>query len=296
MQYKKKHRLRVAGMAVVLFLLFTWCYGYYVGRFRYHVHNQDISFYDLPQEFDGYRIVHFSDLHVGSFSNGHEIEVQKIVDLIRQQKPDVVVFTGDIVNRTADELKDYRHMLSELSAPDGVYSILGNHDYGIYMRSFSEEQQKAEKQKVVDHMREYGWTPLLNQNVAIQRGNAHIYIIGVENQGYLKSYFPRHADMDKAMHGVGKQEFKVLLSHDPTHWRHDIVGKTNIQLTLSGHTHAGQFEMFGWSPVSFAYPEWKGIYVEDAQVLNISAGVGSLIPFRFGSSPEINVITLHRVR
>ncbi len=292
----RKRYLRIGGMTVLLFIVFVLCYGYFVGRFRYQVHNQDISFYDLPADFEGYRIVQFSDIHVGSLSGGYEIEVQKIVDLINQQHPDLIVFTGDIVNRSADELANYQRMFSGLSAPDGVLSVLGNHDYALYKRSFTPSQRKADKQKMIKYQRSFGWKLLLNENVKIERGKSYIYVLGVENQGYTKDYFPRLARMDKAMKGVKEGDFKILLSHDPTHWRHDITGKTNIQLTLSGHTHAGQFELFGWSPVSWVYPEWLGIYMEGAQVLNVSGGVGGLIPLRVGAQPEINVITLHRVQ
>ena len=292
----RKRYLRITGMTVLIFLVFVFLYGYFVGRFRYQVHNQDISFYDLPAEFDGYRIVQFTDMHVGSFTGGYEIEVQKIVDLIDRQKPDLIVFTGDLVNRTADELAIYQRMLSGLSAPDGVLSVLGNHDYAIYKRSFTPAQRKADKQKMIRYQKSFGWNLLLNDNVKITRGQSHIYVLGVENQGYTKDYFPRLARMDKAMKGVADSDFKILLSHDPTHWHYDIAGKTNIQLTLSGHTHAGQFTLFGWSPVSWTYPEWLGVYLEGSQVLNVSGGVGGLIPFRIGAPPEINVITLHLAR
>ena len=292
----RKRYLRITGMTVLIFLVFVFLYGYFVGRFRYQVHNQDISFYDLPAEFDGYRIVQFTDMHVGSFTGGYEIEVQKIVDLINQQRPDLIVFTGDLVNRTADELAIYQRMLSGLSAPDGVLSVLGNHDYAIYKRSFTPAQRKADKQKMIRYQKSFGWNLLLNENVKIERGHSYIYIIGVENQGYTKDYFPRLARMDKAMKGIDDSDFKILLSHDPTHWHNDIAGKTNIQLTLSGHTHAGQFTLFGWSPVSWVYPEWLGVYLEGSQVLNVSGGVGGLIPFRIGAPPEINVITLHLAR
>ena len=292
----RKRYLRITGMTVLIFLVFVFLYGYFVGRFRYQVHNQDISFYDLPAEFDGYRIVQFTDMHVGSFTGGYEIEVQKIVDLINQQRPDLIVFTGDLVNRTADELAIYQRMLSGLSAPDGVLSVLGNHDYAIYKRSFTPAQRKADKQKMIRYQKSFGWNLLLNENVKIERGHSYIYIIGVENQGYTKDYFPRLARMDKAMKGIDDSDFKILLSHDPTHWHNDIAGKTNIQLTLSGHTHAGQFTLFGWSPVSWTYPAWLGVYLEGSQVLNVSGGVGGLIPFRIGAPPEINVITLHLAR
>jgi len=291
----KKHYRRIVGLSVLLFIVFVLCYGYFAGRFSYRVHKQDISFYDLPESFDGYRIVQFSDLHVGSLVGGHEIEVQKVVDLINAQHADLIVFTGDLVNRSSEELNGLHYMLSALSAPDGVMSILGNHDYGLYKHSFTDEQRKADKHKLIEMQRGYGWHVMLNENKRITRNGQHICIIGVENQGYAKKRFPRLARMDKAMKGVTNSDFKILLSHDPTHWRHDIVGKTNIQLTLSGHTHGGQFEIFGWSPVSWTYPEWSGVYVEGPQVLNVSVGAGGLIPIRVGCNPEINVITLHHI-
>jgi len=283
-------------MTIGLFFLFLWLFGYYYGRFRYQVHNQTIGFYDLPKSFDGYKIVQFSDLHIGTFRGGDEIEVQKIADLINAQHADAVVFTGDLVNRRSDELDGFHCMLSEITAPDGVYSILGNHDYAIYTRSYTEQERRADKAELLRRQRSYGWTPLTNAHVTITRGKSHINIVGVENQGYSKMRFPRLANLPKAMLGIKEGEFTILLSHDPTHWRHDITSKTSIQLTLSGHTHAGQFKVFGWSPVSWVYSEWTGTYVEGPQVLNVSEGVGCLLPFRFGAWPEINVITLRRIQ
>lgn len=287
--------MHIGWMACALFLVFLWCYGYYYGRFRYQVHQQTIGFYDLPEAFDGYKIVQFSDLHIGTFRGGHEIEVQRIVDLINEQHADAVVFTGDIVNRSSKELDGFQRMLSGVTAPDGVFSILGNHDYALYTRSFTNSERLKDKLELIRRQRSYGWTMLLNDHAKITRGDSHIYIAGVENQGYAKLRFPKLANLPKTMQGIRQDDFTILLSHDPTHWRHDITGKTSIQLTLSGHTHAGQFKVLGWSPVSWVYSEWTGTYVEGSQVLNVSEGVGCLIPFRYGAWPEINVITLRRV-
>lgn len=292
MKSRTKRNTTIA-VVIILILVLIGCYGYFWERFRFQVNRQDLTFSDLPAAFEGYRIVQLSDLHIGSFSGGFENEVQNLVDLINQQKPDLIVFTGDIVNFGSDELKGYKPILSQLSAPDGVLSILGNHDYALYRRKLTRAQQKADVKQLVAYERSFGWKTLLNENVKIERDGTHIYIIGVENQGYLKSYFPKFARLDRAMKGVSESDFKILLTHDPTHWRHDIVDKTNIQLTLSGHTHAGQFEVFGWSPVSWAYDEWQGLYYNDDQILNVSIGAGSLIPFRLGAQPEINVLTLH---
>jgi len=284
----------IIGMAFLLFFIFLWTYGYHYGRFRYQVHEQTICFYDLPLDFDGYKIVQFSDLHVGTFRGGHEMEVQRIMDLINAQHPDLIVFTGDLVNFRSAELDGFQCMLSELKAPDGVYSILGNHDYALYARSLTDRERADDVQELIRRQRSYGWNVLLNDHTTIQRGKSHLCLAGVENQGYSKMRFPKRADLSKALSGVRRSDFTVLLSHDPTHWRHDIVPQTSVQLTLSGHSHAGQFKVFGWSPVQMVYSEWSGTFVEGSQVLSVSEGVGCLIPFRFGAWPEINVITLRR--
>ena len=286
----------IIGMAFLLFSIFLWTYGYYYGRFRYRVHEQTISFYDLPADFDGYKIVQFSDLHIGTFRGGYEIEVQRIMDLINAQHPDLIVFTGDLVNFRSAELDGFQCMLSGLKAPDGVYSILGNHDYAMYARSLADRERAEDVQELIRRQRGYGWNMLLNDHATIHRGKSHICLAGVENQGYSKMRFPRRADLSKALSGIRRSDFTILLSHDPTHWRHDILPQTSVQLTLSGHTHAGQFKIFGWSPVKMVYSEWSGTYVEGPQVLNVSEGVGCLIPFRFGAWPEINVITLRRAK
>lgn len=277
-----------------MFPIFLLAYGYWYGRFQYVVHRETIVFEDLPKDFDGYRIVQLSDLHAGSFRGGNEMEVQKIVNIINAEQPDLIVFTGDIVNRCSDELDGFRCMLSDLSATDGVYSILGNHDYAMFQRSFTPSERKADVRKLVEMQTSYGWKPLLNDNNKIVRAKSHIFIAGVENQGYARMRFPKLARLDKALKGITDKDFTILLSHDPSHWSHDVKGKTNIQLTLSGHTHAGQFKIFGWSPVKYTYPEWSGVYIEGSQVLNVSEGIGGWLPFRYGAWPEINVITLKR--
>lgn len=288
--------MSIAGMSLLFFLVILLAYGYRVGQFRYRVHHQTFCFADLPEAFDGYRIVHFTDMHIGTLRGGHELKAQEIVDLINQQRADAIMFTGDLVNRNSSELKGFQCILSQLAARDGVYAILGNHDYAFYTRGLTTKERSEDTRRLLACMRDYGWTTLVNQHVNIRRGNDQIAVVGVENQGYAKLRFPKFARLDKAMHGVSDTDFAILLSHDPTHWRHDIMGKTSIQLTLSGHTHAGQFKVFGWSPVKYVYPEWSGVYTEGNQILNVSDGVGALLPFRFGAWPEINVITLKRAK
>lgn len=258
---------------------------------------------DIPKAFDGYRIVQFSDLHAGTFRCGHEQDVETIVNLINAQKGDVIVFTGDAVNHRAEELEGFERQLSRLHARDGVYSIMGNHDYSMYIHWKTEAAHQQAIRKIQDKERSFGWRLLLNERVMLRRGNDSIALLGSENDGY-RHHFPRRGNVPKMLAGIEGLKsdtvkrpklFKVLLSHDPTQWRKKILPQTDIQLMLSGHTHGMQFELFGFSPAKWLYPEWGGMYTEGSQSLYVSLGVGEvMIPFRFGALPEINVITLKR--
>lgn len=288
-------------VSLILLIVVLFAVGYFYGSRHFVVHEQTIEFDQLPDAFDGYRICQFSDFHAFSFHCGHEEDVQKVVDLINAQHCDLIVFTGDIVTIQANELDGFMEQLSQLSAPDGVISIMGNHDYAMYQRKFSKAQRRADIKDLYRRQRDMGWTLLLNENTTIRRGDDSIVVIGVENDG-TPPHFPRFADMKKAMNGVDSSSFQVMLSHDPTHWRRTILPETNIHLTLSGHTHAGQFKVFGWSPVKMVYNEWSGLYSNETttadgqsltQYLNISEGVGCVpVPFRIGAWPEICVLTL----
>lgn len=297
-----KYMLITIGI-IVLILVFLFCVGYFYGSRHFVVKEQTIEFDSLPEAFDGYRICQFSDFHSMAFHCGHEADVQEVVDLINAQHCDLIVFTGDLVTVQAKELDGFMEQLSQLSAPDGVMSIMGNHDYALYQRKLSKAQRRADIKDLYKRQRDMGWKLLLNENTTIRRGDDSIVVIGVENDG-TPPHFPQFADMKKAMDGVGDKSFQVMLSHDPTHWRRTIISETNIDLTLSGHTHAGQFILFGWSPVRMVYREWSGLYdnvkttaegYRITQYLHISNGVGCVpVPFRIGAWPEINVITLKK--
>lgn len=285
---------RISGMSIALFSILILCCGCFWGRSRFVVHKQTFYFTDLPHEFDGYRIAQFSDMHIGTLRKGHEADAKKIVDLINDQRCDMIVFTGDLVNHQACELDGFKHILSQLSAPDGVYAIMGNHDYSMYIKYPLESMRKADVKDLQRRERSFGWNLLINNHDIIHRKKDSIAIIGVENDG--RPPFPSLGDLPKATKGIGKETFSILLSHDPTHWRREVLPKTDIQLTLSGHTHAGQFKVFGWSPVAFVYDEWSGAYSEGKQILNVSDGIGAIMfPFRFGAWPEVNVITLKKI-
>ena len=286
--------LRIAVMTLLLLCLMLLAFGYFIGSRQFIVHQQTFYFKDLPEEFDGYRVLQFADLHMATFKKGHESDLDTIISLINRQKCDVVLFAGDIICKNSKELDGYRRKLKKITAADGVYAVMGNHDYGTYNGFKSESDRLVDIDELQRKMESYGWRVLLNDHVMINRGKSHIAIVGSENDGNRP--FPSLGNLPKASKGLKKTDFCILLTHDPTHWRRKILPQTSFQLTLSGHTHAGQFKIFGWSPCSLRYPEWSGVYMEKDQILNVTEGVGnSIIPFRFGAWPEINVITLKRI-
>ncbi len=289
--------------AVIVLLLAVGSFGYFYGSRHFVVDERTLYFDDLPGSFDGYRILQFSDFHSMAFHLGHEADVEKIVDLINSQHSDLIVFTGDLVTMQSNELDGFEESLSQLHAPDGVISITGNHDYGLYNRQFTNRQRVEDSRELHRRERSIGWQILLNDHRIIRRGNDSIAVIGVENDGEAPR-FPSYGNLPKAMSGIAEGTFEVLLSHDPTHWRRRVIPDTDIQLTLSGHTHAGQFKLFGWSPVSMVYDEWSGVYENSKQdksgypvrqTLVVSEGIGCVpVPFRIGAWPEIKVITLKK--
>ena len=296
---RAKKACTMVSSAASLLLLCIMGAGLSFGPTLLQVRHTNFSSADLPTAFDGYRIVQFSDLHLTSFRNRPEM-VEKVVERIMEQCPDMIVFTGDLVSTEANELDGFDEILSRLHAPDGVYSILGNHDYLTYAYYLSPEEQAAQREELKKRQRAMNWDLLLNEHRIIRQGRDSIALVGVENDG--KPPFPERGDLKKALAGIpgygqgndSTRMFKVLLSHDPTHWRRKVLPQTDIQLTLSGHTHGMQFMLFGWSPSKFFYPEWKYMYREGERGLYVSLGIGgALIPFRFGAWPEINVITLH---
>ncbi len=289
----RKYIPRVGCMAIVILLVLIALTGRFWGSSHYVVHRQTIFFDDLPEQFDGYRILQFSDLHTGTFRGGHEDDLEELVDLILEQQCDAIVFTGDMVNRESAEVAGLRDVFSRIKAPDGVYSVLGNHDYGTYS-SMNEKQREADVERLLLFQRGYGWVPLNNDHVKLFRGKQSIVIAGCENYG--NPPFPQKGDLSKALNGLKKSDFIVLLTHDPAHWRKKVLD-SSVQLTLSGHTHGGQFKLWGWSPVAWKYDEWSGMYKEGNQVLNVSEGIGGLVgPFRYGAWPEVNVIELRKVK
>lgn len=278
------------GLLFALLSLSLFVYGFVAGWKKLKVREVSIASSDLPVEFDGYRILQISDLHIGSFSGSGKKMIDRLVRLVNDQEADLIVFTGDLVNICASELEPFTQVLSRLKAKDGVFTILGNHDYGLYGKWDSRRQQEENLDRLKALERSLGWDLLLNENRLIRRGEAWIAIIGVENIG--KPPFPKFGDLREAMKGLPDKIYKVLLSHDPSHWRREVLPDTDIQLTLSGHTHGMQLRFGRFSISRWAYPEWGGLYKEGERSLYVSLGIGGSVLFRVGAWAEVNVITL----
>ena len=269
------------GLAVAPLCIMAGIYGFFWGWRHLVVVQAECCSPTLPKAFDGYRILQLSDLHIGSLASHPEF-IQRIVETANAQHPDLIVFTGDLVNHLLEEAEPFIDTLAQLHAPDGVLAILGNHDYVDWKNH----------EKLLSTIRGMGWRLLLNEHILHHRDGDTIAIIGVENIG--KSRFYTYGDLSKAMQDLPSGIWSMLLSHDPTHWRREVVGATDIALTLSGHTHAAQMRIGRLSPVVFLYREWGGSYHEGSQMLYVSQGIGGTVPFRFGAWPEINVITLRK--
>lgn len=282
-----------SALGLVGVVLLAIAYGFVWGRFRVWVNQTDYANPDIPSEFDGYKIVQISDLHLSTFDD-RPAALQRIIDSINAQQPDLICFTGDLVTMGVAEAAPYADMLRQLRATDGVVSVLGNHDFLIYAQ-LSEAEREHEVEKLVNFEREkLGWQLLRNDHISIERCGATIHIVGVDNsscagQGFKTIY---NGDLSKAL--AGTDGFCVLLSHDPTQWRAEIVGQTAIPLTLSGHTHAGQVRLFGSALSSLMFRESAGWYKQGDQSLYVNEGVGCTAPFRINCPSEITVITLKR--
>ena len=307
------------GMMAVWLILFCW--GYFFGRYFHEVKSVTIACKGLPKAYDGFRIVHISDLHLDGWK-GHEDELLGIVNEINALKPDAIVFTGDLVSLDESELKPFIPILSKLESPNGVVSIMGNHDYIPYNRSLSDKDRAYKISDLQRMQREdLGWHLLLNDNCPVFPhksraefgstsnlgsgsaefgsdssvfggipGGRGVYFIGCENQSMGIHHIITRGDLKKALEGT-EGHYPIILTHDPTHWRGEIV-KGGPSLTLSGHTHAGQFRVLGWSVARFIYDEYDGLYTDGDHNLYVNIGLGGTMPMRIGATPEITLLTL----
>jgi predicted MPP superfamily phosphohydrolase len=283
-----------AGMIAGGGLFGSLLYGF-GNKYRYHIKRIPLAFDNLPASFKGLKIVQISDIHSGSFTD--KKAVMHGVDMIMKEKPDLILFTGDLVNNTSEEMSDYMDVFNKLNAPMGVYSTLGNHDYGDYTHWNSLEEKVANLERLKHIHGELGWRLLMNEHVALEKGEDKIALIGVENWS-AKASFKKYGDLKKAYDGSAPYPFKILMSHDPSHWDAEVRRSYgDIDLMLSGHTHGMQFGIeipgFKWSPVQYVYKQWAGLYQEGAQKLYVNRGYGFIgYPGRVGILPEITVFEL----
>jgi len=288
--------LTKVGIIVALIPFVSIINGIWKGRYNYKIKNVKLHFNNLPAAFDGYRVLQISDWHIGSFY-GRTDKIEEAVDLINSQKADIILFTGDMVNNVAEEMLEFVPVLKQLKAPDGVYSILGNHDYGEYVNWKSDTDHDENMQRLFANEKEAGFRLLRNESFVVERDLEKIGIAGVENWGLPP--FQQYGDLNKATADIRNIPFKILMSHDPSHWDAEVLEKTDINLTLSGHTHGFQFGInipgLKWSPVKWKYPRWAGLYEEGKQKLYVNVGIGYIaFPGRVGFTPEVTVFELHR--
>jgi predicted MPP superfamily phosphohydrolase len=291
----RSHIVSEIGIFLATLPMLSFVYGMVKGKYKYTVHQQTLYFKHLPEEFDGFTITQISDVHAGSFDDPEA--VQRGIDLIKAQNSDLFVFTGDLVNNEAKEIEPWINHFNQIKAPEGRFSILGNHDYGDYIHWNSLVEKENNLDLLKEHHKQIGFHLLLDEHINITRGNQSIKLIGVENWGVG---FGKRGDLGKALQGTQQNDFKILLSHDPSHWTSEVkTHPSNIHLTLSGHTHGMQFgiEKFGikWSPVKYRYPHWAGLIKENDRHLYVNRGFGFLgFSGRVGIWPEITVLTLKR--
>ncbi|HEX5667927.1 MAG TPA: metallophosphoesterase [Chitinophagaceae bacterium] len=279
------------GLGTTLFGTLLWGFG---NKYRYKLQEIAMRFKDLPEGFRGLRIIHISDIHSGSFTDKKAVE--KGVELILDTKPDIILFTGDLVNDRADEMHEFKDVFAKLTAPLGVYSTLGNHDYGDYA-SWPSPKAKAENLEQLKAVHgEMGWKLLMNEHVVLEKEGHKMALLGIENWS-AKANFARYGSLTNAYRGSEDIPFKILMSHDPSHWDAEVKNYKDIHLTLSGHTHGMQFGVeipwFKWSPVQYVYKQWAGLYEDGHQKLYVNRGFGFIgYPGRVGILPEITLIEL----
>ena len=264
-------------------------YGAWIGRERPQLKEVELRLENLPESFDGYRLVQISDIHARSYANRQK-SLQRIVGIINNQNPDLIAFTGDIITLDASELESIKEILKELKAKDGIVAVVGNHDYGIYSDPSHKRPSGEILSDVIKEEKTMGWNVLMDENMKISRNQDSIAVVGVQNTSPSR-HFPSKGNLNKASEGT-EGMFRILLTHDPLHWEAEILGK-DYPLTLSGHTHAMQFSLLGWCPSRYIFKQYRGLYSEGQQHLYVNIGLGeTILPFRIGTPPEITLITL----
>lgn len=295
---ERRHFIKKAGMLIAALPFASFLHGITIGKYNFKVHKQSLTFEDLPEAFDGFKVAQISDVHAGSFDNPNA--VKRGLQLLQEQGADIIVFTGDLVNVLAEEIEPYLEDFKALQAPFGKFSILGNHDYPMYGRHFEDEAHKERNlASIKEHHQTMNFRLLLNEHQKIEKNGAYICLAGVENWG-RSHHFPKKGDLDQAFQGMNPQDFTLLLSHDPTHWEDKVKSHPKkVHLTMSGHTHGFQLGVdlpfFKWSPIKYVYKHWAGLYQETEQYLYVNRGFGFLgFAGRVGVFPEITLFELNK--
>lgn len=277
------------GLLALFIPPLVMAYGAWIGRERPQLKEVELRLENLPESFDGYRLVQISDIHARSYANRQK-SLQRIVGIINNQNPDLIAFTGDIITLDASELESIKEILKELKAKDGIVAVVGNHDYGIYSDPAHKRPSGEILSDVIKEEKTMGWNVLMDENMKISRNQDSIAVVGVQNTSPSR-HFPSKGKLNKASEGT-EGMFRILLTHDPMHWEAEILGK-DYPLTLSGHTHAMQFSLLGWCPSRYIFKQYRGLYSEGQQHLYVNIGLGeTILPFRIGTPPEITLITL----
>ena len=277
------------GLLALFIPPLVMAYGAWIGRERPQLKEVELRLENLPESFDGYRLVQISDIHARSYANRQK-SLQRIVGIINNQNPDLIAFTGDIITLDASELESIKEILKELKAKDGIVAVVGNHDYGIYSDPAHKRPSGEILSDVIKEEKTMGWNVLMDENMKISRNQDSIAVVGVQNTSPSR-HFPSKGKLNKASEGT-EGMFRILLTHDPMHWEAEILSK-DYPLTLSGHTHAMQFSLLGWCPSRYIFKQYRGLYSEGQQHLYVNIGLGeTILPFRIGTPPEITLITL----
>lgn len=277
------------GLLALFIPPLVMAYGAWIGRERPQLKEVELRLENLPESFDGYRLVQISDIHARSYANRQK-SLLRVVEIINSQNPDLIAFTGDIITLDASELGPIKEILKELKAKDGIVAVVGNHDYGIYSDPSHKRLSGEILSDVIKEEKTMGWNVLMDENIKISRNQDSIAVVGVQNTSPSR-HFPSKGSLNKASEGT-EGMFRILLTHDPMHWEAEILGK-DYPLTLSGHTHAMQFSLLGWCPSRYIFKQYRGLYSEGQQHLYVNIGLGeTILPFRIGTRPEITLITL----
>lgn len=277
------------GLLALFIPPLVMAYGAWIGRERPQLKEVELRLENLPESFDGYRLVQISDIHARSYANRQK-SLLRVVEIINSQNPDLIAFTGDIITLDASELGPIKEILKELKAKDGIVAVVGNHDYGIYSDPSHKRPSGKILSDVIKEEKTMGWNVLMDENIKISRNQDSIAVVGVQNTSPSR-YFPSKGNLNKASEGT-EGMFRILLTHDPMHWEAEILGK-DYPLTFSGHTHAMQFSLLGWCPSRYIFKQYRGLYSEGQQHLYVNIGLGeTILPFRIGTPPEITLITL----